>query len=120
MFSSLESQAIIRFKYLLLSQSKIAFGNCNGAVVEEFHQFYKGKLAVFTVHCVNLPAKGLAERVAREILHLQPVAFLCLFKDYVYTLNGKYRSFLAEEHRCANAGWSIMSIAHRYTNCIYR
>ena len=114
MCSSLEAQAVIRFKYLLLSQSKIAFGNCNGAVVEEFHQFYKGKLAVFTVHCVNLPAKGLAERVAREILHLQPVAFLCLFKDYVYSLNGKHRSLLAEEDRCANAGRGNVIIALGY------
>ena len=32
--SSLEAQAVIRFKYLLLSQSKIAFGDCNAAVVE--------------------------------------------------------------------------------------
>ena len=30
----LERQAIIRFKYLLLPQSKIAFGDCNGAMVE--------------------------------------------------------------------------------------
>ena len=38
MCSSLETQAVIRFKYLLLSQSEIAFGDCNRAVVEEFHQ----------------------------------------------------------------------------------
>ena len=39
MCSSLESQAIIRFEYLLLSQSEIAFGDYNAAVVEKFHQF---------------------------------------------------------------------------------
>ena len=114
MFSSLESQAIIRFEYLFLPQSKIAFRDCNGAVVEEFHQLHKCKFAVLTVHRVNLPAKGLAERVAREILHLQPVAFLCLFKDYVYSLNGKHCSLLAEEYRCANAGWGNVIIALCY------
>ena len=112
---SLEAQAVIRFKYLLLSQSKIAFGDCNGAMVEEFHQLYKCKFTVLTVHCcVNLPSKGNAERVAREILHLQTVAFLCLFKNYIYSLNGKDRSLLAEEHRCANAGRGNVIIALCY------
>lgn len=32
--SSLEYQAIIRFEFLLLSQTKIVFGDCNGAMVE--------------------------------------------------------------------------------------
>ena len=52
--------------------------------------------------------------MAREILNLQAVAFLCLFKDYVYSLNGKYRSLLAEEYRCANAGWGNVIIALGY------
>ena len=69
MFSSLESQAVIRFKNLLLSQSEIAFGDCNRTVVKEFHQLHKGKLAVFAVHSVNLPPKSLSERMAREILN---------------------------------------------------
>lgn len=111
MCSCLEAQAVIRFKYLFLSQSKIAFGDCNAAMVEGFHQLYKCKFTILSVHCVNLPPKGLAERVARKILHLQTVAFLCLFKNYVYPLNGKYRSFLAEEYRCANAGWVNVVVA---------
>ena len=114
MCSSLETQAVIRFKYLLLSQSEIAFGNCNAAVVEKFHQLHKGKFAVLTVHCVNLPAKGLAERVATEILNLQSVAYLNLLQNDIYPLNGKYRSLLAEEYRCANAGWVNVVIALGY------
>ena len=94
-----------------MSQSEIAFGDCNGAVVEEFHQLYKGKFTVFAVHCVNLPAKGLAERMAREILHLQAVAFLCLLQDHIYSLNGKDRSLLTEEYQCANAAWDYVIIA---------
>ena len=34
MCSCLESQAVIRFEYFLLSQSEIAFGDCNAAMVE--------------------------------------------------------------------------------------
>ena len=61
MCSSLEAQAIIRFKYLLLSQSETAFGNCNAAVVEEFHQLHKCKFTVLAVHCVNLSIKVFSE-----------------------------------------------------------
>ena len=38
MCSSLKAQIVIGFEYFLLSQSEIAFGNCNAAVIEEFHQ----------------------------------------------------------------------------------
>lgn len=103
MCSSLESQAIIRFEYLFLSQAKIAFCDSNGAVVEKLHQFHKCKLGILAVHSVNLSAKSLAERVATEILNLQPVAYLYLLQNDIYPLNGKYRSLLAEEYRCANA-----------------
>ena len=114
MCSSLEAQAVIRFEYFLLSQSKIAFGYCNGTMVEEFHQLDKCKFTVFAVHSVNLSTKGLAERMAREILNLQPVAFLCLLQDHIYSLNGKDRTFLAEEYRCANAGRVNVIIALGY------
>ena len=114
MCSSLEAQTVIRFEYLFLPQAKIAFGDCNGAVVEEFHQLYKCKFTILSVHSVNLPPKSLAERVAREILYLQAVAFLCLLQDHIYSLNGKYCSLLAEEYRCANAGWGNVIIALGY------
>ena len=52
--------------------------------------------------------------MAREILNLQPVAFLCLFKDYVYSLNGKDRSLLTKKYRCANAGWVNVVVALGY------
>lgn len=102
-YSSLETQAIIRFENLLLAQTKIAFGDCNAAVVEKFHKLHKRKLSILTVHSINLSTKGLAERMATEILNLQPVAYLNLLQNYIYPLNGKYRSLLAEKYRCANA-----------------
>ena len=61
MCSSLESQAIIGFKYLFLTQSEIAFGDCNAAMVEEFHQLYKCKFTVLAVHSVNLSIKVFSE-----------------------------------------------------------
>ena len=36
--SPLETQHIISLQYLLLPQSKIAFGNCYATMIEEFHQ----------------------------------------------------------------------------------
>ena len=111
MCNSLEAQAVIGFEYLLLPQAKIAFGDCNRAMVEEFHQLHKGKFAVLTIHCVNLSTKGLAERMATEILDLQAVAFLGLFKNYIYSLNGKDRSLLTKEYRCTNSGWLNVIIA---------
>lgn len=61
-----------------------------------------------------LSAKGFAERVATEILNLQPVAFLSLLQNHIYALNGKNSSFLADEDRCANTGWANVVIALGY------
>lgn len=44
-----------------MTQAKIAFGDCNAAIVEEFHQLYKVKFAVLAVHCVNLSIKVFSE-----------------------------------------------------------
>jgi len=49
--------------------------------------------------------------VATEILNLQSVAYLNLLKNDIYALNRKYRSLLAEEYRCANAGWVNVVVA---------
>jgi hypothetical protein len=56
-------------------------------MIEQFHQLDKCEFGVFTVHVVNLSAKGLAEGVTAEVLHFQAVFFLYLFQDYVDSLD---------------------------------
>ena len=56
-----ECQTVISLQNLLLSQPEVSFGNGYKVMVEQFHQFAKGKFGVFAVHVINLSAKGLAE-----------------------------------------------------------
>ena len=49
--------------------------------------------------------------MAREILYLKAVSFLCFLQDYIYSLNGKDRSFLTQEYRCIDACWVYTIVA---------
>ena len=52
-----ESQAVISFQYLLLSQTYVSLGNSYISMVEQFHQLEYGRFGVLTVQVTNLSAK---------------------------------------------------------------
>ena len=56
-----ECQTVISLQNLLLSQTEVTLGDCDAAMIEQFHQLNYSELRVFTVHVVNLSAKCLEE-----------------------------------------------------------
>ena len=72
-------------------------------MIEQLHQLDQCKLWVFSIHCVNLSPKGLAEWMATKILYFQSVFLLNFFQDYVYPLNCKNCAFLTYQYRCFNS-----------------
>ena len=55
-----ECQTVISLQNLFLSQTEVTLGDCDAAMIEQFHQLDKCEFGVFAVHVVNLSAKGLA------------------------------------------------------------
>ena len=80
MCSSLETQAIIRFEYLLLPQAKIAYGDCNAAVgrmhsdaqLTLFSSFSLGKINKFLLRSLVRRFAGSSSVPA----HVEMMGFL--------------------------------------------
>ena len=63
-----ECQTVISLQNILLSQTEVTLGDCDAAVVEQFHQLDQGKFGVFAVHVINLSAKGLNDYFCLSVI----------------------------------------------------